>query len=236
MHGWRGRVGLVVPSSNTTMEPEFARRLPAGVSLHSSRMQLEAVTADRLREMETAADGCGRLLATADVDVAAYGCTTGSLVEGPGYADEIETRLSDVTGVPTVATAASVKRAFDALELRRLAIATPYARELNEDEEAFLAAAGYEVVDISGLGLERNTDIGARWPAQVYRQVREIDSAPADGVFISCTNYRTFEVVDRLEDDIGKPVVTSNQATLWDVLRHLEVDAGSSVPGRLSER
>lgn len=233
MYGNRGRIGLVVPSSNTTMEPELARELPTGISLHAARMPLVDVTADRLEEMEAGADRCGRLLATADVDVAAYGCTTGSLVKGPGYDEAIETRLSDVTGVPTVATAASIRRAFDALDLRRLALATPYVRALNEDEADFLDAAGYEVVALSGLGLQANTDIGARWPEQVYRQVRDLDTADADGVFISCTNYRTFEVIDRLEDELDTPVVTSNQATLWDVLEILEAGAGSIVPGRL---
>lgn len=236
MYGSLGRVGLVVPSSNTTMEPELSGRLPDGVSLHTARMPLEDVTAERLTEMEARADRAARLLATADVDVAAYGCTTGSLVQGPGYEAEIESRLSELLGVPTVATAASIKRAFEALDLRRLAIATPYTEAVNEDERTFLEAAGYEVVAMDGLGLEANLDIGRCGPAEVDRQVRALDTAGADGVFVSCTNYRTFEVVEDLEADLGLPVVTSNQATLWDVLRSLAFDADAAVPGRLGDR
>lgn len=235
MYGSRGRVGLVVPSSNTTMEPELSGRLPDGVSLHTARMPLEDVTAERLTEMEAEADRAARLLATADVDVAAYGCTTGSLVQGPGYEAEIESRLSEILGAPTVATAASIKRAFEALDLRRLAIATPYTEAINEDERAFLEAAGYEVVAMDGSGLAANLDIGRCGPAEVDQQVRALDLEGADGVFVSCTNYRTFEVVEGLEADLGLPVVTSNQATLWDVLRSLDVDAGSAVPGRLGD-
>lgn len=115
MYGDCGRIGLVVPSSNTTNEPEFAGALPDGVSLHAARMRLAGVAADALSAMADDAERCADLLATADVDVVAYGCTTGSLVDGPGHDEAIETRLEEVAGVPAVATAASVRRALDAL-------------------------------------------------------------------------------------------------------------------------
>ena len=225
MHGWRTRLGLVVPSSNTTNEPEFSTRLPDGVSLHTARMRLENAEAESLRGMADEIDRCVELLATADVDVLAYGCTTGSLVNGPGYDEEIETRLTDAAGVPAVATAASIKRAFDALGLESLAITTPYVESLNEREEEFLESAGYDVVGIDGLEIEPNVEIGAQRPETAYQRAKAADSSAADGVFISCTNYRTFDIIERLEADIGKPVVTSNQATLWDALRTVDVDA-----------
>jgi maleate isomerase len=225
MYGWRGRLGLIVPSSNTTNEPEFSRHLPDGVSLHTSRMHLENANADDLVGMADEVERCADLLGTADVDVVAYGCTTGSLVKGAGYDEEIEGRIEARVGVPAVATAAAIKRAFDALDLESLAIATPYISDLNEREEQFLADAGYEVVDLQGLELEANAEIGRQRPEVAYRRARELDHQDADGVFVSCTNYRTFEVIERLEADLGKPVVTSNQATLWDALRTLGVSA-----------
>lgn len=225
MYGWRGKLGLIVPSSNTTNEPEFQRYLPDGASLHTARMHLGSVTADDLATMADDAERCGELLATAEVDVVAYGCTTGSLVKGPGYDEEIEARLSEVAGVPTVATAASIKRAFVALDVERLAIATPYIDELNDREESFLTQAGFDVLDIQGLGLESNVDIGALTPQTAYREARRVDHDDADAVFISCTNFRTLEVIASLEADLGKPVVTSNQATLWDALRTGGIDA-----------
>lgn len=233
MYGWRGRLGLIVPSSNTTNEPEFERHLPEGVSLHTSRMFLEDTNAEDLAAMAADAERSAELLATGDVDVVAYGCTTGSLVKGPGYDEEIESRLSEVAGVPAVATAAAIKRAFETLGLKRLAITTPYVRDLNEREEEFLEAAGYEVVDMTGLGIEPNTGIGEQRPETAYRQARALDAADADGVFISCTNYRTFEIIEDLEADLGKPVVTSNQATLWNALRAMDVDYSGVELGEL---
>jgi maleate isomerase len=196
-------------------------------------MYLRETTADALTEMADDAERCADLLSTADLDVIAYGCTTGSLVEGPGYDEEIESRLADAAGAPAVATAASVKRAFDALDIESVAVTTPYVEELNRREAEFLEAAGYEVTDIEGLDIERNTEIGTRSPEMTYRRARSVDSEAADGLFVSCTNYRTFEVIPALERDLGKPVVTSNQATLWDALRKLEVADEIDGLGRL---
>lgn len=234
MYGWRSRLGLILPSSNTTNEPEFYNHLPDGMSLHTARMRLENANAKALEDMANEVERCTDLLATADVDAIAYGCTTGSLVKGAGYDEKIETRIEDRAGVPAVATAASIKRAFDALNLRSLAIATPYIQDLNEREERFLQEAGYEVVDLQGLELEANSAIGDRTPETTYRQARMLNHGDADGVFISCTNYRTFEIVERLEADLDKPVVTSNQATLWDALQTVGVEPDLPL-GRLFE-
>lgn len=225
MYGWRTRLGVIVPSSNTTNEPEFYRYVPDGVSVHTARMRLSDANAADLEAMAEDIERCGALLATADVDVVAYGCTTGSLVKGPGYDEDIEARLSDAVGAPAVATAAAVKRAFDTLDIERVAITTPYIEDLNERETAFLEAAGYDVLAIDGLDLEPNLDIGAQLPETAYREARAIDTPDAEGVFISCTNYRTFECIEPLETDLGKPVVTSNQATLWNALRRAGIES-----------
>ena len=234
MNGWRTRLGLIVPSSNTTNEPEFYDSLPDGVSLHTARMRLEDTTADDLEQMAGEIARCADLLSTANVDVVAYGCTTGSLFKGHGYDEEIESRLSAATEVPAVATAASVKRAFDVLNLDSVAIATPYINDLNKKEKNFLEERGYEVTAISGLQISQNVKIGAQYPETAYREARTVNTSDADGMFLSCTNYRTFEIINQLETDLGKPVVTSNQATLWDALRIANVDVTLDL-GRLFE-
>ena len=237
MYGDRGRIGLIVPSSNTTNEPEFTGALPSGVSLHATRTRLDGVDADSLSAMADDVERCADLLTTADVDVVAYGCTTGSLVHGPGYDEEIEARIEEAAGVPAVATAASAKRAFDALDADSLAVTTPYVDDLNEREAAFLDAAGYDVVAMRGLGISSNTDIGAQTPETAADAACEADDPEADAVFVSCTNYRTFEMVADAERDLGKPGVTSDQATLWDALGHLDAEVTPmSALGRLFDR
>lgn len=224
MYGWRARLGLIVPSSNTVNEPEFEAQLPEGISLHTARLPLDDVTAESLAAMAGNTENCADLLASADVDVIAYGCTTGSLVKGPGYDESIESRITEQTGIPAVATAAAIKRAFDELGISKLVIATPYIDELNTRERSFLESAGYDVLAIDGIGHKDNLEIGREYPQTAYQMVRDLDTEEADGIFISCTNFRTFEIIEPLESDTGKPVVTSNQATLWNVLETLNVD------------
>jgi len=166
--------------------------------------------------------------------VVAYGCTTGSLVHGPGYDEDIEARLEAEAGVPAVATAASIKRAFDVLDVDSVAVTTPYIEDLNRREAEFLEAAGYDVVAIDGLGLSSNTEIGAQDPQTAADAARNVDDPDADAVFISCTNYRTFDIIPELERELDKPVVTSNQATLWDALDRLEAEVRPTIDlGRL---
>lgn len=226
MFGWRNRIGLIVPSSDGTCEVEFNRYVPDGVSLHSSRVMLKDGVTDAasLREMNQGIDTSVELLKTTDVDIIAYACTTGSLIEGNGYEAEIEQQISDNAGVPSVATAASVKRAFKALNAKSIAVATPYVEELNRLEKQFLEDSGFEVIDVSGLGLRTDNEIGDQHPETAYQEVRKLNHTAADCIFISCTGYHTADIIEPLEADLEKPVVTSNQATLWDALRKLRVD------------
>jgi maleate isomerase len=236
MFGWRARLGVIVPSSNTTVEGEFGRAVPDGVSVHTARMPLESVTVDELDAMADDAVDCAERLAHANVDVVAYACTTGSLLHGPGFDTELETSLSETADVPAVATALSVKRALSALDAERIAVVTPYTDELNDREESYLRDEGFDVVTLHGRGIEANTAIGSLSPEGAYRQVRGAvpDPDAVDAVFVSCTNYRTFPAIDALESDLGVPVVTSNQATLWDALGRVGVP--STVPGSVGER
>ena len=237
MTGWRGRVGLIVPSSNTTAELEFRIHAPEGVSVHAARMRLESVTVDELDAMSDDALRAASLLADADCDVIAYVCTTGSLLHGPGFDADLEADLAAEAGVPAVATALSVDRALDELDAERIAVVTPYTADLDEREQSYLEAAGYEVAAIDGRGLTANTDIGWLSDEDAYRQVRtaidtlraDDESADIDAVFVSCTNYRAMDVLVTLEADLGVPVVSSNSATLSDVCRTLGVESGRSL-------
>ena len=219
-------MGLIVTSSDRTSEGEYFQYTPDGVSVHPSRMLLEGGVADEdtLKRMSEDTERCAELLATTDVDVVAYSCTIGSMIKGVGFETEIERRIEEIAGAPAVATAASIKRAFDALGLESLAVTTPYIDSLNAHEAEFLEESGYEIVEMNGLGCETDEEICAQHPETAYRNARRVDRDDVDGVFISCTGYRTFEIIERLEKDLGKPVVTSNQATLWDALRTLDID------------
>ncbi len=223
MYGWRGRIGLIVPSSNTTMEEELRRALPDGVSLHVARVKLRKVTVEELQRMEEYVEAAADTLADAGVGIIAYGCTTGSLVGGVGYDEKIAKKIEEVAGVRAVATATAVVEALRHLRVESIAVATPYIDEVNKKEEEFLRDSGFNVVSMIGLGIESNIEIGRQAPEVAYRLGRAADHRDAEALFISCTNFRTFEILEALEMDLGKPVISSNSATLWMVLRELRI-------------
>lgn len=236
MYGWRARIGLIVPSANTVNEPEFQKTAPSGVSVHSARMLHETASVENQSTMIDKSLNLAERLTTANVDVVVFGCTTGSLVRGAGYEEEVESKISEAAGgIPAVATAASINRAFDALGVDSLGIATPYPESLNDREAEYLKDSGYDVVEIDGLGINSAEPKGDVTPEEAYDHGRLVNGPDVDCVFISCTNYRTFEIIKALEADIGKPVVTSNQATLWDALRTVSVDYSSIELGELFE-
>lgn len=224
-YGWRARIGLIVPSLNVTMEPEMARLVPAGVSVHAARVMTRGkMTPDSYREMAAEVERAAELLETADVDIVAYACTSGSIVEDE---EPILERIRQIAKAPAVATAPAVVEALRALKVLSVAVATPYVEFVNEAERKYLEVRGFTVTALKGLHLGKTPEdrrgIGKQ-PAEVaFRLAREVDSPEAQGLFISCTNLATLGIIQLLEREAGKPVVTSVQATAWALLRALNI-------------
>ncbi len=236
MYGWRGRIGLMVPTGNSMMEPEFHRMAPEGVTTHANRIELRDVTPDSLLAMEGDVTRCARQVATVRVGVIAFGCTSGSFVGGPGYDDRLIKRVEDETGVTATTTTTAVVRALRLLSVSRIALATPYIDEVTKLEVDYLHANGFEVTGWQGGGIVDTPDI-QECPAEVsFQRARAVDSDRAEAVFISCTGFRTVENIARLEADLGKPVISSNQATFADCLRLLKVGEVAPGYGSLFER
>jgi maleate isomerase len=226
MYGWRGRVGLIVPSSNTTMEPEFWRMAPEGVSIHTTRLKLVEVTPEALKQMAFEAIRAAEELATAEVNVIVYGCTTGSLLEGIEWEEKIRREIEKKVNVKTITTAQAVIEALHTLGVKKVAVVTPYIEELNAREKKFLEDNGFAVIRIKGLGIVKNTDIGRLPPWVAYRLSKEVAkevSSSIDGIFISCTNFRTIEVIEVLETELQLPVISSNTASMWLALRTIGI-------------
>ena len=230
------RIGLLVPSSNTTMEPEFHLMSPVGVSVHTARMKLVDVTPEGLVEMADDAERAASLLASAAVDIIVYGCTTGSLVGGVEWERHLVEEIESLTGLSTFSTGGAVVKALKDLELERIAVATPYTDVLNRLEQVFLEAHGFEVTAMKGLGLIRNLDIGATEAETITDLVRSIVDR-TDGIFISCTNLPTVNILEPLERELKMPVVSSNQASIWAALQELHIGGiegfGSLLGGHL---
>lgn len=223
MYGWRGRIGLILPSCNTVMESELPRATPEGVSLHASRVPIKKVTEHELVTMAREAIQAARLLLDAKVDVIVFGCTSGSFVGGIAYNVELENEIRSVTGIPSVTTSSAVVAALKAQKVRKVAVVTPYSKTINRKEHSFLTENGFLVLDIEGLGIDDGYEIGKVEPHVVYELAMNVAKRcpEVDGLFISCTNLRSLEVVPLLCHELHKPVISSNQATLWYALKLL---------------
>ncbi len=223
MYGRRGRIGLMVPGGNSVMEPEFQRMAPDGVSTHANRVYLKDVTPASLAAMADHAAESARGLAPIRLGVLAFGCTSGSFIGGQGYDEKLVRTLEDATGIPATTTTTAVLRALELLGVRRIALATPYTEEVTGLEARFLADHGFEVTRAQGGGLVEVADMQECEPEVAYARAREVDDDRAEAVFISCTGFRSIEVIEKLEAELGKPVISSNQASLADCLRMLGV-------------
>lgn len=213
------RIGLLLPSSNTTMEPDFVKMAPEGVTVHSARMFLEDVTPESLERMAGEAELAAKLLSTADVDLMVYGCTSGSLIRGVEWEASLVNRIEVSSNTRAVTTVGAVVEALRALDARKIRVFTPYTDPINRLEKAFLEAQGFQVASIRGLGLVDNLKIGRITQAEIEMLV---DPGPAaDCLFISCTNLPAASLIQTLEEKHRKPVVTSNQASMWAALRRL---------------
>ena len=244
MYGWRARVGLLLPSTDTTTEPEFNLLAPEGVTFHAARMLLSSITVEGLIDMEKQSARAAREVASAGVNLICLCCTAGTLVKGPEFDRAIQQEIERITGIPVLTTAHAVIQALKRLTIQRVAVATPYNDEINQKEKEFLESEGMKVTRIKGLGLaelsphyplskSNVSPIGLLEPYVAYKLAREVDSEEADGVFISCTGLRTVEIIDALEKDLGKPVTTSNQAMLAAILKRLEIGEKIEGYGRL---
>ena len=227
------RFGLIVPSSNTTMEAEFWRMAMGWATVHTSRMRLQKIIIDELEEMEQQMLEAAVRLADAEVDVIGYGCTSGSLFKGKDHDREIERKITEKTGIPAVATARAVIEVLNELHISRVCVVTPYTEEINKLEKRFLEQNGIDVLRIKGLGIERNTEVGSKEPSVAYELAKEVYIPKTPGIFISCTNLRTIEVIDRLEKELGVLVISSNAASFWAMMRKAGIKRRLKGYGRL---
>ncbi|MCH8809416.1 MAG: aspartate/glutamate racemase family protein [Proteobacteria bacterium] len=236
MYGRRGRIGLMVPTGNSVMEPEFHRMAPEGVSVHANRVYLKNVTPEALEGMAEHAAASARGLASIRIGVLAFGCTSGSFIGGKGYDEKLVRIMEQATGIPATTTTTAVLRALRLFGVRRIALATPYTDEVTGLEARFLADHGFEVTRAQGGGLVEVADMQECEPEVAYARAREVDDDRAEAVFISCTGFRGIEVIEKLEAELGKPVISSNQATFADCLRVLGLRRVQPGFGSLFER
>ncbi|MEM6461224.1 MAG: hypothetical protein AAF724_04840 [Pseudomonadota bacterium] len=237
-YGWRAKIGLIVPPTNTVNESEWRIAMPEGVSFHTHRMALHSDidTSEGKTRLHRDLDDAFAMLLPAEPDVVAYACTAGSMVKP---VDSLPAALSQRHGVKTVTTSAAIVAALRSVNAKSLSVATPYGETLNAHEARFLEDHGFRVERISGLG------IGERGPSEypliartsierVRAHACEAFVPGSDALLLLCTDFPSQPLITDLEAELGVQVITSNQATLWACLRAANVDDRPAPLGRLA--
>lgn len=227
-YGTRARLGLLLPSGNQAAEPQFNAMLPAGVSLHTTRLKLTGSSEADLLAMTERVEDAAALAADSQADLVLFHCTAVSTFS-VDLEQSIKARVARSSGRPTALTSEAIVAALAKLGARRIVMLSPYPDHINQREAAFFAAHGIESIDLAGLDCQDANAMMAVTPERWVEFALAHRHPDAEAYLLSCTTVRTAEVAERIEQALGKPVITSNTAAIWYCLRKLGID--DRVPG-----
>jgi maleate isomerase len=225
-------IGLIIPSSNRLTEPQFNAYAPPGVGIHVTRLRMTGKFRKPLSELKRPLVEAAEALSDVKPGMIVFHCTANSMESGLAHEKAIIEIIEQASGCPTITTAQAITQAFDRFGIKKLVLISPYVKATNQLEVNYLTETGYTVLHELGLGLETHA-YSTVTPQEWKNIVKENTRTDADGYFLSCTNTRMIEAVEDLENDLDKPVVNSNQATLWACLKKLGVVHTDKELGRL---
>lgn len=216
------RVGLMVPSNNTTMEGELLAWLPAGSTVTTVKiprgpglLTRETIPAYRDSAISLAREHFGK----GEVELIAYGCTAAGFISGPAGDAELSAMLSQATGLPVVTTARAMVSALQHDRAKRVAVVTPYHDAVNEQLTAFLADGGIEVVRLETFRAPDVTTLGRITAEQVRGLARTTMGPDCDALFIGCSQLPTHAILSDLQREFDRPAWSSIRATAWNAIR-----------------
>lgn len=226
------RVGLIIPSSNRQVEQEMVRWFPDDVQPHINRLRMTGAHERPLAQLLPLITEAAAELNDARCATIVFHCTANSMQGGPSGEEQVRAALRAGATGRVVTTAGAVKNAFEAVGARRIVLIIPQDAASGEHEAAFLRAAGYDVVAVHALDMD-GSDAYCGAPSSFWYDAVANARADTDAYFLSCANIGCFEVIEALEAALDRPVITSNQAVLWEGVRHARSTAALRPMGRL---
>ena len=228
MYSWRARIGVIAPMDDQ-VEYAFNRYAPDGVSFNSTRLWFPGSTPEGPVYLSDQLEEAAKMYRDQHHDVILFGCTSGSCIKGYGFDKECIARIERSSGWPGLTTSTAVLEAYQALGLSRTVVMTPYPEDTNQAEKDFLEDNGLSVTSITGVGFNEVGEYRYADKHFLYRRAKKLALEGAEVFFLSCMGLATMELVQVLEEDLGIPVITSHQASLWACLRHSRVN--DKLPG-----
>lgn len=233
------RIGLIVPSSNVTVETEIpellSRYSSCDFSFHSSRMRMHTVSPEQLAAMNAQRERCVMEVADTSPGVILYACLVALMVAGPGEHRRVEGLVGEQlasgdSNALVRSSAGALMEALQASGAKRIAVVTPYMKRLAETVMEYLRAEGFDVVDWCALEVEDNADVARIPSARVLDAARSLDLSSADALVISaCVQMPSLAVIDQAEAEFGLPVLSAATAGAFSILRGLGLP--THIPG-----
>ncbi|MEM2057126.1 MAG: aspartate/glutamate racemase family protein [Thermoproteota archaeon] len=221
VRGTRGRIGIIYPADGL-IDDEFFKFVPEDVAIHITRISVpeEKLSVNVVAQVAETSEieQAAKMLRITRPNVIAYACTSGSFLKR-GYEKKISQRIEKVTNIPAITTTQAVIDAFNLLGIRKVVVIAPYPDDINSHLKKYLEEIGIHIVGFKGLNLNYEWKIGNFRTEELYKHATNSFNPNADGLFIPCTGLRTAEIIEPLEKELGVPVVSANQATMWKALQ-----------------
>ncbi len=233
--GTGARIGLIIPSGNSLTEPQFNHYAPAGVGIHVTRLRMTGKFRKPIEDLKPLLTEAAAALSDVKPGLIVFHCTANSMENGLAHEKAIVQIIERASSCPTITTAQAITQALDHLGIKKLVLISPYVKTTNQLEVNYLTESGYTVLHELGLALESHAYADVT-PEEWKKTVKANLRPAADGYFLSCTNTRMIETISDLERDLGKPVINSNQATIWACLKKLGISRADDRLGSLFNR
>lgn len=235
------RIGVLVPFTNSNLEPDLVQMCPPECALHFHRTGGydvdEVPGTDQMAELgEFDLSHDLAMISGARPDILLYGCTSATLTHGARFDRELAAKIEKVSGATAFTAAGALASALQALNIQRIGFSSPYVGGINQLAVEFLEQSGIETVKRADIGRELGSfGQGELSLDEVYQLALQADVPNAQAIVLSCTDLRAAEVINRIEATLDKPVVTSNQAMMFCLLQKLGLPPRANLPGRLFE-
>lgn len=236
MHNFvdKRRIGMILPSVNIRMEPEYYGCPELSeFNFYSTRVLLDDTTEETLKAMERDLAHAAKMIATVNPEAVIYGCTSGSFISGSGGNNHIIETIENACHCPVVTASQAMILSMQEIGAKKITLVTPYTDDINEKEKAFFEENGIVVAAMRGLQIVEAEELRTKPVEDICELVVSTDVPASDAVFISCTNVEGFYICDELEQRIGKPVITSNIACIWALLQCIDHNISFTKNGML---
>lgn len=233
LYGWRAKIGIVIPSNNTVIEPEFAAMQPPGVTTHGARVLSYGNSPEGIVKMEQSAMRAVGELSAGAMSVIAYACLATTLVKGRAWNNDIIEKIVAKSNLPATTAATATFEALRALNARRVAVANAYPPRLNVFVHDYIESEGFDAVSIESLGIENSLELWNLQEDVIADLGRRARRSKMDALCFLATDLPTIGTISMLESELEVPVVTTNQALLWQCMKLTGLEPASTGFGRL---